>query len=142
MKFHEFTVDDTFFTDEVHMTKEKIIEFAQAYDPQFLHTDEEAAKEGPYGSITASSFHVLIAVWSEFIKMDILGEDSRGSLGVDKIQWQGPVRPGDTLTGIFKVINIKEITDKTRGIVSLEATILNQRGQEVVKGKIEVFAAV
>ncbi|MFC3041826.1 MaoC/PaaZ C-terminal domain-containing protein [Virgibacillus xinjiangensis] len=142
MKFHEFTVDDTYFTDEIHMTTEKIKGFADTYDPQFLHTNEEAAKEGPYGSITASGFHVLTAVWSELIKMDILGEDARGSLGMDKIQWQGPVRPGDTLTGIFKVINKKEITDKTRGIISFETTVLNQRGQEIMKGKIEVFIAI
>ncbi|MBP1971278.1 acyl dehydratase [Virgibacillus natechei] len=141
MKFDEFSVGDIFFTNEVVMTKEEIIGFARKYDPQHLHMDEEAAEKTPYGSLIASGFHTLAVVWAEFIKMDILGADSVGGLGAEKIRWRAPVRPGDQLTGEFSIVNTKELSDKSRGVLSIEIVIRNQRNQEVLTAKTEVFVA-
>ncbi|GAB3053107.1 MaoC/PaaZ C-terminal domain-containing protein [Virgibacillus ainsalahensis] len=139
MKYNEFEVDDTFFTNEVTLTKEEIKEFAEKYDPQYLHMDEESAKQSRYGSLIASGFQTLAVIWGEFIRMDILGEDCLGGLGAERIRWKAPVFPNDRLSGEFTIQNKKETSDKTRGILSLEITIRNQHGQTVLTGKPEVF---
>ena len=38
-------------------TEENIIKFAQQFDPQPFHIDPEAAKDSPYGGLTASGWH-------------------------------------------------------------------------------------
>ena len=40
-----------------HFTKEAIIAFAKQYDPQPFHLDEEAARNGPLGVLSASGWH-------------------------------------------------------------------------------------
>ena len=39
------------------VTKDAIIAFAQAYDPQPIHLDEEAAKHSLVGGLCASGYH-------------------------------------------------------------------------------------
>ena len=35
----------------------RVLQFAKAYDPQWFHTDPEAAAEGPFGGLIASGWH-------------------------------------------------------------------------------------
>jgi acyl dehydratase len=80
------------------VTKEEIVAFGRAYDPQPMHTDEEAAKATPAGGLIASGWHTC-AMMMRMICDGLIGRmASLGSPGVDEARWIKPVRPGDALS--------------------------------------------
>ncbi|MGY0694212.1 MaoC/PaaZ C-terminal domain-containing protein [Virgibacillus sp. FSP13] len=142
MKFDAFSVGERFFTTPVTVTEEDIIEFANKYDPQYFHIDRNAAKESPFGSLIASGFHTLAVVWSEWIKMDVLGKECLGGVGADKIRWKQPVLANDRLSGQFTIADKKKSTNGNRGLLTIDIGIRNQRNEEVLTCNTSVYVAV
>lgn len=139
LKFDAFSIGQDYSTKQVTVTKKDIIEFGNKYDPQYFHVNEHAADQGPYGSLIASGFHTLAVVWSEWIKMDILGLDCLGGIGADKLRWKKPVFPGDRLSGQFIVADKKKGSDGKRGLLTLEIIIRNQNEEEVLTCTTKVY---
>jgi len=79
------------------VTKEAIVAFARAYDPQPIHLDEEAAKKSIVGGLCASGYHTC-AIMMRMLVDGFLGRvASLGSPGVDEVRWLKPVRPGEAV---------------------------------------------
>ena len=77
------------------VTKEEIIAFGRAFDPQPMHTDEEAAKATPVGGLCASGWHTCTMMMRLVADGMLNGVASLGSPAVDEGRWMVPVRPGD-----------------------------------------------
>jgi len=85
------------------VTKEEIIAFGRAFDPQPMHTDEEGAKASPVGGLCASGWHTC-AMMMRMLVDGLVGQvASLGSPGVDEVRWKRPVRPGDVLSARYTV---------------------------------------
>jgi acyl dehydratase len=85
------------------VTKDEIIAFGRAFDPQPMHTDEEAAKASPVGGLCASGWHTC-AMMMRMLADGLLGQvASLGSPGVDEVRWKRPIRPGDVLSARYTV---------------------------------------
>jgi acyl dehydratase len=85
------------------VAKEEIIAFGRAFDPQPMHTDEEAAKASPMGGLCASGWHTC-AMMMRMLVDGLVGQlASLGSPGVDEVRWRRPVRPGDVLSARYTV---------------------------------------
>ena len=85
------------------VTMEEIIAFGRAFDPQPMHTDEEAAKASPVGGLCASGWHTC-AMMMRMLVDGLVGQlASLGSPGVDEVRWKRPVRPGDVLSARYTV---------------------------------------
>lgn len=80
------------------VTKEEIVAFGRSYDPQTMHTDEEAARATPVGGLIASGWHTCAMMMRMICDGLINRAASLGSPGVDEVRWIKPVRPGDTLS--------------------------------------------
>lgn len=114
--------------------------FAQRYDPQPFHVDEEAGKASPFGGLVASGWHTCSVFMSLLIKK--LGPDSTsmGSPGIDSIRWLKPVRAGDTITMYQKVHDKRVSASKPdRGIVSTEWIGINGAGDTVITVQTKVI---
>ena len=46
------------------VTQQEIVDFARQYDPQWFHSDPEAARTSHFGELVASGVHVL-AIWRQ-----------------------------------------------------------------------------
>ncbi len=58
--FDDAAVGDTFESQGMEdITREAILGFARAWDPQTYHIDEEAAKRSFAGGLSASAIHTL-----------------------------------------------------------------------------------
>jgi acyl dehydratase len=79
------------------ITKEEIIAFARAFDPQPMHLDEVAASKTIVGGLCASGFHTCSILMRMLCDGLILKSSSLGSPGIDEVRWLKPVRPGDVL---------------------------------------------
>ncbi|MEX0838671.1 MAG: MaoC family dehydratase [Parvibaculum sp.] len=124
-------------------TEEEIIRFATKYDPQYFHTDPEAAKAGPFGGLTASGWHTT-ATWMKTMirsrtgREDLPDEAGRKpaggpSPGFLDLKWPNPVRAGDTITYSSTVIEKIEMKSRPQwGIIRSRNIGINQHGQTVL----------
>ena len=53
----------------VTISKERMLEFAQIYDPLPLHCDEEYAKNTRFGQLVAPGVMTFMTVWAEVVKL-------------------------------------------------------------------------
>ena len=131
--FEDFTPGREFRTDGVTITEAQILDFALAFDPQPFHLDVEAAKQTIFGGLIASGFHTMALTFRLFVQTRALAACSLGSPGADELRWLRPVRPGDTLRAIVRVVEQRPSTSKPdRGIVRLHWTALNQSEEPVL----------
>lgn len=83
------------------VTRDEIIAFASAFDPQPHHLDDEAAARTMVGGLCASGWHTC-AMFMRMLCDGFYNEAAGlGSPGLEEIRWLKPVFPGDTLTGRF-----------------------------------------
>jgi acyl dehydratase len=133
MYLEDFKAGDTFTSPGVTITEAQIIDFALTFDPQPIHLDVTAAAAGPFGGLIASGFHTAALTFRLFWQTGVLGAESVGSPGLDELRWLKPVRPGDTLHVVAKVLEVRRSTSKPdRGVVRMNYTTLNQEGEAVL----------
>lgn len=80
------------------ITREEIVAFASAFDPQPMHLDEAAGKASLLGGLAASGWHTCAIMMRLMCDGFLLRTDSMGSPGVTDNKWKAPVFPGDVLT--------------------------------------------
>jgi len=117
----------------VVVDRDEVIEFAERYDPQPFHVDEEAAKESIYGGLIASGWHTCSMVMRLMCDAYLLESASLGSPGLENVRWLRPVRPGDTLTA-YRTIEETRLSGSRpdRGIVKTLWEVENQNGELVL----------
>ncbi len=81
MYFDDMPVGFQFRTASRTLTAEAIKGFAQEWDPQPFHLDEEAAKASPYGGLIASGFHTILTGFKLTVEANVWSESSMGGRG-------------------------------------------------------------
>lgn len=116
----------------VRMTREAIVAFGTAFDPQPFHVDEEAAKASLFGGLIASSLHTLSACTRSVV--EALGDVAvLSGVGMHAVRMFQPVRPGDVLTVEAEWTELRRSRSRPdRGFASIRCRVVNQRGEEVV----------
>lgn len=131
--FEDFQVGETWTSREEEITEAAIIAFAQANDPQPMHTDSAAAAEGRFGTIIASGWQIAALSLRLFIEAGGYGKTPNVGLGVDELRWLNVVRPGDRLHVIRELIEKRRSTSRPdRGILRTKVTVRNQDGKDVM----------
>lgn len=97
MKFADFKPGMVFKQGPYHLTKEEMLDFAQRYDPQWFHIDEERAKQDRWGGLIASGWQTCGIAMKLAVEACLKGSESFASPGLDVVKWLKPVRPGDDL---------------------------------------------
>lgn len=152
--YERIAVGDTHELGSHLFTTEEIRRFADAFDPQVFHTDEAAAKDSLFGGLCASGWHTASAMMRQLV--DYFGREieratARGepaprlgpSPGFDDLKWLKPVYPGDRIA--FSAIVVGKRPSGSRpgwGIVSMETTGANQKGEPVFAITTHVFVAM
>jgi len=129
--FEDIGVGDTDEYGGREVGKEEMVEFAEKYDPQPFHVDEEAARESFFGGLVASGWFTASVVMRMTVDHRLGDWESMGALGVGDLRWHAPVYPGDTLTVRTEVIE-KEPRDEKTGVVRYDEEVLNQDGEVVM----------
>ncbi|HEY2843816.1 MAG TPA: MaoC family dehydratase [Bryobacteraceae bacterium] len=128
----DLRVGEKFQTSSVLVTEEAILDFSRKYDPQPMHLDPQASARGPFGGLIASGWHTAALVMRLIVDSNPLGSLPLLGLGVDKMEWPMPVRPGDTLQVEMEVLEIRPSKSQpSHGIVKLKSTARNQLGDVV-----------
>jgi len=150
--FENIVIDEVFPLGDHTFSAEEIIRFALAYDPQYFHIDEEAARHSHFGGLVASGWHT-VSVGHRKMVDTLEAEEERlrdegnepgvsgPSPGVNSMEFKVPVRPGDTVT--YELV----VTDKRAsnsfpgwGLLFNRITAKNQRGELVYKAELVAFS--
>ena len=98
------------------MSQDRINQFAEATgDHQFIHVNEEAAKQTPFGGTIAHGFLTLsmipyLSAESDMPRME--GIKMGVNYGGNKTRFIAPVRSGKKIRGVWKLL---EMTEKRPG---------------------------
>jgi 3-hydroxybutyryl-CoA dehydratase len=126
------------FTGGVHesrgrtVTEADIVNFAGlSGDFVELHTNEEFARQSPFGRRIAHGALVFSISTGLMTQMNLINDTVLAFYGIDKLRFTGPVFIGDTVRVTKRVIELKE-KDAERGIVTFETQVLNQNNEPVI----------
>ena len=114
------------------VTKDEIVAYGRAYDPQPIHVDEEAARHTLVGGLCASGWHTC-AMMMRLVADGVLNRvASLGSPGVDEGRWMVPVRPDDTVRCTYTVLEKRDLNSRPDvGISKVLVELFNQKGDTV-----------
>jgi acyl dehydratase len=138
MRFSEFEIGQRYETKSIKLSKESIVEFAKIYDPQYMHIDEEKAKQGRFGDLIASGMQTMSVSFKLWVEEGIYGEHVVAGTGMNNIQFIKPVYPDDELRVVVEVI---EILPKRRGngIVTIQLNTYNQQDVQVFQAELSAL---
>ena len=116
------------------ITREEILAFANEFDPQPHHLDEEAARATLLGGLAASGWHTCCLMMRMIADGFILDSSSMGAPGVEEVRWLAPVQPGDSLTVRATVLETRASNSRPdMGLTSFRFDVLNQAGTVVME---------
>jgi len=127
MYLEDVRVGQRFSSDSYTLTSSQIIGFANQFDPQPFHIDEQAAKETFFNGLAASGWHT--AAITMRLLVDCVGERFAGGLigKGGEISWARPTRAEDTLHVESEVLEVAySPANEEWGIVKVRNHTLNQ----------------
>lgn len=139
--FDDIPVGYTSTVGTYELTKDEIVSFAQRWDPQTFHIDEEQAKKSVFGGIVASSLHLFAICTRLFFdhedEIQILA-----MLGKDKIRLHAPARPEDTITYRTECVSSTPSSSKNdRGVIVLQDKLSNQNDEVLLTQEVTLLVA-
>ena len=86
-------------SDWVEITQQQVNQFAEATgDHQWIHVDEERARQGPFGAPIAHGFLTLSLLSQFFDKtINVLAKSMGVNYGLNKVRFMAPVPVGSRL---------------------------------------------
>ena len=131
--WEDLTVGATMEIGSVTVERDEMLQFANKYDPQPFHLNDEAAAKSIFGRLSASGWHTCAMAMGLMVRNFLNISASLGSPGVEKIKWLRPVYPGDTLKLQARIVESRPL--KSRPDVGLARTLwemFNQDGEQVL----------
>ena len=137
MYFDDLKLGMAVDTTPAVIEKEKMLAFARDYDNIPLHTDEEYAKNTPFGKLIAPGVMSFMSVWAKYLEVDFFGNELLAGKST-KIEWLKPVFTDDVLTGKATITNLVKRSEKN-GLVEVTIDVFNQDGVLVLKDVTEAI---
>jgi acyl dehydratase len=102
---------DLGWTEWAEIAQDRVDTFADAVDDhQWIHTDPERAKGGPFGGAIAHGFLTLSLAtrfWTELL--DVQGVGTKVNYGLDKVRFVSPVPVGSRVRMNAVIAEVEEV---------------------------------
>lgn len=123
----------SFELGSVSPNAEMIRAFAEQFDPQPFHLDEEAGKASVFGGLCASGWHTCSLTMRLIVDNFLCEAASQGSPGLESLKWLKPVYAGDTLHVRQSILDSRPMGSKPDiGLVRTAWEVRNQQGDKVL----------
>lgn len=135
--FEDYPVGGVFTFGSIGLDRDKVIAFAEAYDPQPMHTDPAFAEAGPFKGLIASGWHTAALAMRLYVDHFLTHAASLASPGIDELRWPRPARPGDLLS--IRVTVLESVPSRSkpdRGMIRALVETLNDQGEVVMSMKV------
>lgn len=137
--WEEWEIGSTFKTSARTVTEADIVMFAGLsgdYNP--LHIDEEFCKQTPFGTRIAHGPLVYAIAAGLLFQLHLYDDTLIAFLGFEDLRFTKPVKAGDTIHAQIEVLEKRETSKPTRGVMKRKLQVINQNG-EVVQEGIQAF---
>ena len=134
--FEDLPVGFTEKFGRYEVTRDEVLAFARAYDPQPFHLDDAAAAASPvFGRLAASGWHtgsmamrMIVDHWSDQQLA------SMGAAGLDELVWLKPVYPGDVLRLEAEILEARTSAKRPgMGFLKVRTVTYNQHDEPVMR---------
>jgi acyl dehydratase len=126
LHFEDFSPGQRFPLGPYAVTREDIIAFAEEFDQQPFHLDEDVAKASILGGLCASGWHTCAMIMRMLFDGFLGRAASMGSNGIDEVKWLKPVFAGETLAGAMTVLETRRSAkNPSMGVLKFRAAIGN-----------------
>ncbi|MBY0463722.1 MAG: MaoC family dehydratase [Burkholderiales bacterium] len=133
MKFADFQAGQVIEAGPYALSQDELLSFAREWDPQWFHTDPEAAAQGPHGGLIASGWQTCGIAMRLAVAAALEGSESFASPGLAYVKWTHPVRAGDALSLKATVLDTRRSASQpTLGILRWRWQLFNQDGAQVL----------
>ena len=133
MKFADFHSGQVIEAGPYALSQDELLSFAREWDPQWFHTDPEAAAQGPHGGLIASGWQTCGIAMRLAVAAALEGSESFASPGLAYVKWTHPVRAGDALSLRATVLDTRRSASQpTLGILRWRWQLFNQDGTQVL----------
>jgi len=138
--FEDFTEDMEFVTLGRTMTEADIVNFC-GFSGDFnpLHTDTRCASESVLGERIAHGMCGLSMAIGLFVRLNIVEGTIVAFLGIDEWLFLTPIKIGDTIHVLAKVLEKKESKKGKQGLVKFELNVVNQHNVSVMAGMVNAM---
>jgi acyl dehydratase len=117
----------------ITVSAQEIKDFAQQYDPQPFHVDEDAGRRSIFGSLCASGWHTCALAMKLTVANFLNESSSMGSPGLENLRWLKPVYPGDTLRLQYEITESRPLRKRTdTGLIRSNWEMFNQHDDQVL----------
>lgn len=125
----DIRVGDRFNTDEYEISSQEIVDFAQQFDPQPFHLNDQAAVDSFFKGLAASGWHTAAITMRLLVTSGI--PITAGIIGASvELAWPSPTRAGDILHVELTVMSVKiSKSQPDRGFVTVAYNTVNQEGE-------------
>ena len=109
----------------LEIDQERINQFADATgDHQWIHTDPERAKDGPFGKCIAHGYLTLSLV-NMFLPqiIDVQGISMGVNVGCERIRFPAPVPVGSRVRGVGELLSAEELKGGVQSVVRITVEI-------------------
>ncbi|GAB3929757.1 MaoC family dehydratase [Microlunatus endophyticus] len=138
--FEDFTDGQTFTTPGRTITEADVISFAAwTGDNNQIHTDAEFARQTRYGQRIVHGMLGASLCLGLIARMGAFEGSAVALLGIDGWRFTNPVFIGDTLTCTVEIVGSRLTSKGTTGVVQRELKLINQRGEVVQQGRMDIL---
>ncbi|MDX5569435.1 MaoC family dehydratase [Streptomyces sp. ID05-04B] len=131
--FEDYVPGAVYVYGSITMARLDILRFADEFDPQSIHNDPQAARQGPFSGLIASGRHTCSVTMRMYVDHYVGKVACLASPGIDELRRVRPVRPGDRLSLRATVQEARVSRSKPdRGLVTTGIEVLDQHGQTVL----------
>jgi len=125
-------VGQTFTSSSHRLDAEQIKRFAEEFDPQPFHLDENAAAQSLFAGLAASGWHTAAVTMKLLVGSDFKPAAGIIGVGFDELRWPKPVRPGDELHVEGEILETRASRSNPRqGLIKVKTSTINQHGEAV-----------
>ena len=124
--YEEYRVGEVFISYARTITEADIVNFtcfAGLKLPMFI--DEEFSKKHSIFKTRVAPGLMTASIAAGMLE-DILGKYTLAALGLDRFKFKAPVKAGDTLHTRITVEDLKDVSDKTKGVLTVRMEVINQ----------------
>lgn len=134
-RFEDLVVGEQRVSEWRTVATEEIVDFARQYDPQWFHSDVEAAKQSVFGEVVASGVQ-LLAIWRQLdhgINGDI---DFVCGIGFDDYRMKRALRGGDRVRVSSRILELTPSTSRDdRGTAITAYEMVDDHGRTILSFK-------
>lgn len=134
-RFEDLVVGEQRVSEWRTVATEEIVDFARQYDPQWFHSDVEAAKQSVFGEVVASGVQ-LLAIWRQLdhgINGDI---DFVCGIGFDDYRMKRALRGGDRVRVTSRILELTPSTSRgDRGTAITAYEMVDDQGRTILSFK-------